>query len=169
MRLTGFYRMRISARSMISCGLNISNGSRREVANRISTDKTGQPDLAKRCMSNTPVPKTWKIYSEANRLIPTSSTISLARRAGTAEAVAEGFRPAPAADGMSRKIELFHRLARLIGKSRQCPSRVIIGGKEGHPFGGCIVLEREFSCILETITRSVRKKFKSPNQKFFLA
>ena len=65
MRLTRFYRMRNSARSMMSCGRNTSNGSRRAVANRISTGKTGRPNLVKGCTSNTPIPKTWKTSSEA--------------------------------------------------------------------------------------------------------
>ena len=47
MKLTRFYRMRKSARSMMSCGHNTNNGSRRAVANRISTGKTGRPNLAK--------------------------------------------------------------------------------------------------------------------------
>jgi curved DNA-binding protein CbpA len=101
MRPTRFYRMRNSARSMMSCGLNTSNGSRRAAANRISTGKTGQLNRAKARASNTPVRKTWKTSSEAHHRIPTSSPISLDRRTGAAEAVAKLLRPAHVADGMS--------------------------------------------------------------------
>ena len=66
MRRTRFYRMRNSARSMMSCGRNTRNGRRRAVANRISTGKTGQPNLTRGCTSNTPMPKTWKTCSEAH-------------------------------------------------------------------------------------------------------
>ena len=59
--------MRNSARNMMSCGRNISNGSSPVVANRISTGKAGRPSLAKARRSNTPAPKTWKTSSEPIR------------------------------------------------------------------------------------------------------
>jgi hypothetical protein len=83
---------------MMSCGQNISTGSRVVAVNKISTGKTGQPDLIEVNTSNTPIPKTWQISLEANRRIPTSSTVSLARRAGT---VAEVLHPAHVTDVMS--------------------------------------------------------------------
>jgi len=75
------------------------NGSRPAVANRILTGKTGPPNLAKGRASNTPTPKTWRTSSEVEARIPTSSPISLARRA--AEVVAVVLHPAHVADGMS--------------------------------------------------------------------
>ena len=97
MRLTRFYRIRRSAKSMMSYGLNTCNGNKRVVANRILTGKTGQPNLVRVYTSNTPVPKTWKISLGAHHHILTSSTIALARFEGVAEAP----HPGRAADGMS--------------------------------------------------------------------
>ena len=90
-----------SAQSMMSCGFNTSNGSRRAVANRITTGKTGQPDLVKVCTSATATPKTRKTFLETNRPIPTSLIVSSARRAGAAEAMRQAVHPAHVAAEMS--------------------------------------------------------------------
>ena len=93
MRLTRFYRMWDSARNMMNCGLNTSNGSRRAAANRISTGKIGRHPgqepgpLARRNpvrgrARNTPLLKIWKISLAVIHRIPTFSPISLVRRTG---------------------------------------------------------------------------------------
>ncbi len=81
--------MRNSAKSMMSCERNTSNGSRRVAVNRISTGKTGrlpmpEPGLlarrnpAKERARNTPLLKIWKISLAVIHRIPTFSPISLA-------------------------------------------------------------------------------------------